>query len=279
MRISYHARVSVITETFGLQAAALPPNLPELIEASAYHELPFAEEDKNFRDSVMVLSAVRVAADGDVVMILSEDRFIAGFDNRTIDGRSVVVMNLHDCEDEMERAVAESAKSSAMDQVRAIEKYVAKTLMDDLAGLEAFVQQNLELPEALEAGPFGRLQRVDGLEVQRVVRATVPVPTKPFERAKLLQEGPWPVAATCDVLLDATFVVAPRPSPRILRVGSPTPSLVSVSGPALGLESQTSREFVEVEVAVEAIVNPAVGPDSEPTIEYASCSLVQPSPI
>jgi hypothetical protein len=189
IQAAYVQAVKQLGQRRPFEIVGLPADvsLSDALKASALHALPFVPEDKSFRDSMILWSMVAALKRGDVLGILSSDKFFEdarvadfAFDHGIQLRRFKTAREILDFIEQMAR-VTEFV--NAFKEAESEAQRLRDLLRQDQDGVQNYVRQNLRVPE-YPPGLDGHVTKVHDLKVTDIgyvhVSPLLKKPADPF---------------------------------------------------------------------------------------------------
>ena len=184
-------------------------SLEEATRLSSRQELPFADGDVSFRDSLILWSMLNALKEGSVLGFLAEDKFFLHGRVRAMakaQGSSVVVFNtLEDARTLVETMARVTALGEVFEASERQEDRLLTALRKDFERLEAYVRAELRVPEY----PFGLSGHVEAVHNIKVLKLTHAHVRLPFE-AKTSPDASADLALKVEVTISKIKPAGPR---------------------------------------------------------------------
>lgn len=241
-------------------------SLEEAARLSARQELPFADADLSFRDSLILWSMLDALKHGSVLGLLSEDKFFLHSRVRamaTARGCIVVVFNtLEEARKLVETMARVTALKEVFDASAKQEERLLTALRKDFDRLEAYVRAELRVPEY----PFGISGHVEAVRNINVLELTGAHVRLPFE----VKTSP-DASADLTLKVEVTISKIKPAGPRVLGVGESVEDLL----PPFGLSERVVTE-IDGFATLKLKVNWPEKDDELPTVEYLGVEFGTP---
>lgn len=201
-------------------------SLRDAIGRSARHELPFRDTDSGFRDSLVIWSMLDGLEKGAVLGLLAEDNFFASaraLEMAKARGITLVVLKVRqEARAVIERMARITALREVFEASARQEDRLLEALTKDKERVEAYVQQNLQVPE-YPFGISGHVEAVHSVKLSEISGAHVRLPFETKERPDASAELSVKVGVTISRM-------TPPTGPRSMAVGETVQEASSIFG-------------------------------------------------